>query len=135
MQNFVKLTWLYVIIFHPSWKCQLISKGLCGVFNSSKKRMQKFCPSRLGRKLKILVRFLEELMTANFPFEINWPLDTQSCIKRPFCCTYTQNWWLSSLKGNQLFRVDTTKYRNSDFTFVLPMKIWKKNPFKVHRIL
>ena len=52
-------------------KGQLISKENCGVFNSSKKRMQKFCPSRLGQKLKILVRFLEELMTANFPFEIN----------------------------------------------------------------
>ena len=27
---------------------------------------------------------------------------------------------------NQLFSADAAKYRNLDFLFVLPMKIWKK---------
>ena len=32
---------------------QLILKGLLGFFNSSKKRMKNFCPSRLGQNLKV----------------------------------------------------------------------------------
>jgi hypothetical protein len=34
-------------------KGQLISKGHLGVFNSSKKRTKKFCPSRPGQTLEI----------------------------------------------------------------------------------
>ena len=33
-------------------KCQLISKALFVFFNSPKKQMKNFCPSRLGEKLK-----------------------------------------------------------------------------------
>ena len=38
-------------------KGQLISKGLFGFFNSSKKRTKNFCPSRLGQKLKFSSSF------------------------------------------------------------------------------
>ena len=54
-------------------KGQLISKGLVGILNSSKKRTKKFdlqyydsTSSRL-----VFVRFLEELKTPKSPFEIN----------------------------------------------------------------
>ena len=69
---------IFMLVFYSKInsipKDQLISKGLFGVFNSSKKRMKNFCPSSLGQKLKFLFRFLEELETPKFPFEINWPL-------------------------------------------------------------
>ena len=55
-------------------KDQLISKGLFGFFNSPKERTKNFCPSRLGQQLTFQVRFLGELKTLKFPFEINWSL-------------------------------------------------------------
>ena len=56
------------------FKGQLISKCLCGVFNSSKTELENsnFCPNLLGQKFS--VRFLEELKHPKFSFEINWPL-------------------------------------------------------------
>ena len=51
-----------------SSKVQLISKELFGFFNSSKKLTKNF-----------QVRFLEELKTQKFPFEINGPLPNQFC--------------------------------------------------------
>ena len=57
-----------------SIKGQLISKGLFVFFNSPKKRMKNFCPSRQGQKMTFSSSFLGELKTIKFPFEINWPL-------------------------------------------------------------
>ena len=34
---------------------------------------------------------------------------------------------------NQLFSADATMYRNSNFSFFLPMKIWRKLPSKVRK--
>jgi hypothetical protein len=65
-------------------KGQLISIGNLCVFNSSKKRMKNFCPSRLEQNWNFQVRFLEELKTSNCPFEINWPLVRNYAL--PFWC-------------------------------------------------
>ena len=57
------------------FKGQLISKCVCGVFNSSKKTNEN--NSTWGIvvvKLNFFVRFSEELRIAKSPFEINWPL-------------------------------------------------------------
>ena len=48
------LAMLFILSIHTLLnKGQLISKGNFGVFNSSKKRTKKFCPSKLGQKLKV----------------------------------------------------------------------------------
>ena len=60
-------------------KGQSISKGIFGVFNSSKKKEPKnfnFCPRLLRQKIFLL--FLEELKKPKSPFEINWPLESHS---------------------------------------------------------
>ena len=52
-------------------KGQLISKGLFGFFNSSKKRTKIFCPSRLGQKLKLLGSFFGRIEETKMSFQ-NW---------------------------------------------------------------
>ena len=42
-------------------KGQIISKGLFGVFNTSKKRTKNFCPSRLGQKIEFSSSFFERI--------------------------------------------------------------------------
>ena len=56
----------FVVLFA---KGQLVSKGLVGILNSSKKRTKKFdlqCYDISGRL--VFVRFLEELKTPKSPF-------------------------------------------------------------------
>jgi len=48
-------------------KGQLISKGLFGFFNSSKKRTKNFCP-RLGQKLKFLSSFFGRIEDIKISF-------------------------------------------------------------------
>ena len=56
-------------------KGQLISKGLVGILNSSKKWMKKFDLQYYDTSGRLVfIRFLEELKTPKSPFEINWPL-------------------------------------------------------------
>ena len=56
-------------------KGQLISKGLVGILNSSKKRTKKFDIQYYDTSgWLVFVRFLEELKTSKSPFEMNWPL-------------------------------------------------------------
>ena len=53
-------------------KGQLISKGLVGILNSSKKRTKKFDLQYYDTSGRLVfVRFLEELKTPKSPFEIN----------------------------------------------------------------
>ena len=49
-------------------KGHLISKGLCGFFNSPKKRTKNFCPSRLGRKLTFSSSFFGRIEDAKIFF-------------------------------------------------------------------
>ena len=56
-------------------KGQLISKGLVGILNSSKKWTKKFNLQYYDTSgWLVFIRFLEELKTPKSPFEINWPL-------------------------------------------------------------
>ena len=55
-----------------SSKGQLISKGLVGILNSSKKRRKKIDLQYYDTSGRLVfVRFLEELKTPKSPFEIN----------------------------------------------------------------
>ena len=62
-----------LIVLSPSLpklsKGQLISKGLFGFFNSSKKRTKKFCPSRLGQKFKFLSSFFGRIEDTKISFQ------------------------------------------------------------------
>ena len=51
-----------------SFKGQLISKCLFGIFNSSKKRTKNFCPSRLGQKLKFSSSFFGRIEDTKMSF-------------------------------------------------------------------
>ena len=56
-------------------KGQLISRGLIGILNSSKKQTKKFDLQYYDTSGRLVfVRFLEELKTPKSPFESNWPL-------------------------------------------------------------
>ena len=56
-------------------KGQLISKGLVGILNSSKKRTKTFNLQYYDNSGRLVfVHFLEELKTSKSPLEINWPL-------------------------------------------------------------
>ena len=61
------LTLVLVILLKVSW----FPKDFLIFLNSSKKRTKNLYPSRLGKNFQI--RFLEELKTLKFPFQINWP--------------------------------------------------------------
>ena len=80
-------------------KGQLISKGLFGILNFSKKRAKKIY---LATMIPLFVHFLEELKTPKRQLEINWPLISiilitlwfffsvnQYCTK---CCTRKCSW-------------------------------------------
>ena len=59
---------------------QVISKGLVGILNSSRKN-EKIRPSVLWQiRSNVFIRFLGELKTLKSPFEINWPLATTRAI-------------------------------------------------------
>ena len=55
-------------------KGQLISKGLFGILNSSKKRTKKFDLTTMIPQVEFSFICLEELKTLKGLFKINWPL-------------------------------------------------------------
>ena len=69
-------------------KVTLISKGLFGILNSSKKKKEKLRPNYYDTSGWIVfVRFLEELKTPKRHFEINWPpsKSTDVFVRRYWC--------------------------------------------------
>ena len=62
-------------------KGQLISKANFKVFIWTKKQTKNFCPVFLKVGQKFFVRFLVQMKTLKFPFDIYWPLAVKKGIK------------------------------------------------------
>ena len=98
--DFNLFKFLLNIVWLGCWhKGQLISKGLVGILNSSKKRTKKFDLQYYDTSGQLVfILFLEELKTPKSPFKINWPLiinrDNSSLSLRKICISDQSNKYL-----------------------------------------